>query len=104
MLDYASPSRKKSPLWPAMLVALLGTPLGCASAGVLGCAGLVGWPLSTINFVESASFGAVVGVIGGILVAAVARACGSAALPISIVGAVVLSFGCAVFILSIPMA
>jgi hypothetical protein len=105
MLDYSGPSAKPPPrLLPAMLIALVGGPLGCAGAAIMGLSGVVGWPLSWTNLLESAAAGGVVGLVGGGFVAIIARAFRSSALPISIVGVLVLSLACALLRLSIPTA
>ena len=105
MLDYSGPSSKPPPrLLPAMLIALVGGPFGCAGAAVVGCSGVVGWPLSSTTLFECATGGGVVGMVGGGVVAIIARVFRSSALPISIVGVLVLSSACALLTLAIPTA
>jgi hypothetical protein len=73
-LYYASPEgRRPRPLWPAMVVALVGCPAACVAAAVAGCqAALGGGSLSPANLTFALAYGAIGGGLGGFAGAAFA--------------------------------
>jgi hypothetical protein len=92
-LDYASRAgTKRRPFWPAIVISLAGCSVASIVTAVFGCQQALGsgW-LSPANFRDSVGWGLVAGVLGGFVVAGLARAFRTQAVPVSIIGSVIVS-------------
>lgn len=90
-LDYDH-STGSPRIMPAMLIALVSGPALAVGAAVFGCSlALDSWPLSPANLSYSITWGAVCGVVGGLLTALLAGALRRTATWVSFVGTLVVA-------------
>src|SRR5688572_6609102 len=91
-LDYDPSTGSPRRLMPAVLIALVGGPALAVGAAVAGCSlALDSWPLSPANLSYSINWGAVCGVVGGLLTALLAGAFRRTGTWISVVGSLVVA-------------
>ncbi len=92
-LDYAAPyTTPHRPLWPALLVALVGCPVASIGAAMLAFPAALGsWPQWSGDLHEGLLRGTIIGGLGGIVVAAVSTAFRARAMQISLIGSLLVT-------------